>query len=61
MLGTAPSKLRNDFADMGIVAYATFFDGLLSNDRRMVDLFQQTCAILKYIFKAEVTYIERGA
>lgn len=43
---TAPKTLRNDFVDMGIVAYATFFDGLLSADARLVETFNETCAFL---------------
>ena len=59
VLGTAPSKLRNDFADMGIVAYATFFDGLMTSDQRMSELFYETSTILKRIFNAEVPYLEK--
>ena len=41
-----PKTLRNDFVDMGIVAYATFFDGLLSADARLVETFNDVCAFM---------------
>ena len=43
-------KLRNDIVDMSYVTYATFFDGLLTNDNKMKEIYQETCFILKYGF-----------
>lgn len=43
-------RLRNDVVDMGYVTYATFFDGLLTKDNKMEEIYQETCFILKYAF-----------
>lgn len=32
--GAAPAKLRNDFVDMYFAAYGTYFDGLLTSDKK---------------------------
>ena len=33
-------KLRNDLVDMNYIAYATYFDGLLSRDRKMNEIYE---------------------
>jgi len=43
-------KLRNDFIDMHYVAYATFYDGLLTRDAKMKRIYQETCIILENVF-----------
>jgi hypothetical protein len=43
-------KLRNDFIDMHYVAYATFYDGLLTRDAKMTRIYQETCFILENVF-----------
>lgn len=43
-------RFRNDIIDMSYVAYATFFDGLLSRDKKMIEIYEETCFILKNIF-----------
>jgi len=39
-------KLQNDIIDMAYVAYATYFDGLLSNDNKMNEIYLLTKAFL---------------
>jgi len=56
VLDTAPEKLRNDFVDMGIVAYGTFFDGVLSADNRLLTVFNDSCIFL-YSINAEVPFM----
>lgn len=46
-------KLRNDFVDMHYVTYATFYDGLLTNDSKMKAIYNETCFVLKNIFHTE--------
>ncbi len=46
-------KLRNDIVDMGYVTYGTFFDGLLTRDNKMKEIYQETCFILEHIFTSE--------
>jgi hypothetical protein len=43
-------KLRNDFVDMHYVAYATFYDGLLTRDAKMTGIYQETCFVLENVF-----------
>lgn len=43
-------KLRNDFVDMHYVAYATFYDGLLTKDAKMMGIYQETCFVLENVF-----------
>lgn len=46
-----PEKFRNDIVDMGYVTCATFFDGLLTNDRRMRQRYNEAMAFLRYVFR----------
>jgi hypothetical protein len=43
-------KLRNDLIDLNFVSFATFFDGLLSDDAKAID-----------IYKAATRYLESDA
>lgn len=49
-----PEKLRNDLVDMMFVAYGTFFDGILSDDKGMTRLFTEVCVLLSGALNAEV-------
>lgn len=40
-------KLRNDLVDVSYVTYATYFDGLLTNDKQMRKLYEVVCFVLK--------------
>ncbi len=48
------NKLRNDMVDMAIVAYATFFDGLLSDDKIVNLMFNEVRTRLWAMFDAEI-------
>ena len=52
--GLKPAKLRNDLVDMMFVAYGTFFDGVLSADARVIDLYQETAILLFGMYDAHV-------
>jgi hypothetical protein len=43
-------KLGNDIVDMTYVAYATFFDGILSKDRKLLSIYDETVFFLKNVF-----------
>jgi Cdc6-like AAA superfamily ATPase len=43
-------KLRNDVVDTSYVAYATFFDGLLTRDNKMHQIYQEACFFLETLF-----------
>jgi hypothetical protein len=43
-------KLNNDIVDMHYIAYATYFDGLLSRDRKMNEIYGDTCYMLANAF-----------
>jgi hypothetical protein len=36
-----PNKIRNDMIDINFAAYATFFDGLLTADKKLAALYTQ--------------------
>lgn len=40
-------KLRNDIVDMNYITYATFYDGLLTRDAKMMEIYQETCFVLE--------------
>lgn len=44
-------RLQNDIIDMHYVTYATFFDGLLTRDNKMEEIYQEVCFILKHAFQ----------
>jgi len=46
-------RLRNDVVDMTYVAYATFFDGLLSKDKKAIEIYEETCFLLDNLFVSE--------
>jgi hypothetical protein len=51
-----PDKLRNDLVDMTIVAAASFFDGILSEDARVNDMYAEVCLLLSGALGAQVPY-----
>jgi len=50
----SPEKLRNDFVDMMLVAYGTFFDGVMSSDSNVNRMFTEVCLLLSALFDSEV-------
>jgi hypothetical protein len=51
---TKPERVRNDIVDMTFAAYATYFDGVLSNDASVNRVHSEARAMLVGLFKAEV-------
>lgn len=45
-----PEKVRNDVIDLNFVAYATFFDGILTNDKKLRQIHEETEAMLEFLF-----------
>lgn len=50
-----PGRVRNDIADCAVSACATFFDGLLTEDRTQRDVHRLACQILNAAFRLPVT------
>jgi hypothetical protein len=48
--GALVTTLRNDLVDMNFAAYATFFDGLLSADAKVVRIHQEARLFLSALF-----------
>jgi len=46
---TKPEKIRNDMVDVMLATYATYFDGLLTHDRKLRSLFAETSVLLGYV------------
>lgn len=52
--GARADKIRNDMVDMMIVAYATYFDGILSKETNVNRMYMDACLMLSGLFGAEV-------
>jgi hypothetical protein len=44
-----PERIRNDMVDMTFASYATYFDGLLTADRKLQELYDDTTAWLDFL------------
>jgi len=51
---TKPEQLRNDIIDLIFVAYATFFDGFLSFDKRANALYAEAKVTLQVVVPADI-------
>jgi hypothetical protein len=49
-----PAILRNDFVDANFVAYATFFDGLMSSDAKALRIHNETRLWLSELFDCKL-------
>jgi hypothetical protein len=47
---TKPDKLRNDVIDVNFAAYATYFDGLLTADKRAGEIYAEADFLLREVF-----------
>ena len=43
-------KVRNDLIDLNFATYATFFDGLMTEDAKLEDLYADACMYLENLF-----------
>jgi hypothetical protein len=50
--GTSPERLRNDMVDVNFAAFATYFDGLLTADRKAAVIHQDAVSMLR-TFRAQ--------
>jgi hypothetical protein len=44
-----PEKIRNDLVDVIFCSYATFFDGMLTHDKKLASLHDESRAVLGLI------------
>jgi hypothetical protein len=47
---TKPEKLRNDVIDINFAAFATYFDGLLTMDKRAGEIYADADFLLREVF-----------
>lgn len=47
---TKPEKLRNDVIDVNFAAFATYFDGLLTSDKRAGEIYTEAAFLLREAF-----------
>ena len=45
------TKLRNDVVDITYATYATYFDGLLTNDKKLISIYNDASFLLDTIFR----------
>jgi hypothetical protein len=50
-----PRRLANDVVDMNYVAFATFFDGLVSNDKKVNEIYESSMLFLANAFLDEAS------
>lgn len=48
--GAKSTTIRNDMVDLSFAAYATFFDGLLTSDQKLLQLYRDALKIYRIIF-----------
>ncbi len=51
VVGVKPEKMRNDLVDMNYVAFATYFDGLITNDKKANQIYEESMVVLRKIFE----------
>ena len=44
-----PENIRNDLIDVNFATYATYFDGILTSDKRLLQLFNEMMVLLEMI------------
>jgi len=49
-----PARLRNDFVDMSFAAYATYFDGLMTADAKVLRIHQEARVWLMALFGCDL-------
>lgn len=47
---TSPQRLRNDVVDMNFAAFATYFNGLLTTDKKAGDIYAEAEFLLREVF-----------
>ena len=48
-----PEKMRNDIVDMSFAAYATFFDGLLTEDKKLQNIYHEASRLLPILLSVD--------
>jgi hypothetical protein len=48
--GASPKTIRNDVTDMSYVAYASLYDGLITNDEKMEGIYRNSLKLLSTLF-----------
>jgi hypothetical protein len=48
-----PERLRNEMVDMVFIACATYFDGILSHERKVNDIYGQAMFLLRIVFVSQ--------
>jgi hypothetical protein len=58
-VGGAPKakieKLRNDMVDSYFAAYATYFDGLLTFDKKLIEIYEEASSLIQEIIASRRT------
>ncbi len=53
--GASVQKVRNDMVDINFAAFATYFDGLLSADKKVTRIYQTAVLLLETIFTSKAS------
>jgi hypothetical protein len=58
--GASPENIRNQMVDAMFATYATYFDGILTKDRRCQEIYETTGDVLKVLQGGFKKLEERG-
>jgi len=53
---TLAETLRNELVGMVFIACATYFDGILSKEHKVNDIYEQAMIMLEHVFVSRTTY-----
>jgi hypothetical protein len=45
-----PERIRNDLVDVTFAVFATYFDGLLTGDKKIDEIYHETDWVLTHVF-----------
>lgn len=54
--GAKPKTILNDMIDLNFAAYATFFDGLLTSDKKLSELYRDAIRLHRIVFDTRACY-----
>lgn len=54
LAGMKPAKLRNDLVDMMFLAFGTYFDGVLTADSHLQEMYGEVCILLFGLFDRHI-------
>ncbi|TXN73433.1 hypothetical protein [Methylobacterium sp. WL6] len=48
-VGAKSERIRNDMVDVNFASYATYFDGILTSDKKLIGIYEEANYIIRYV------------